>query len=665
MKHLSVLFLLSLLSVQALCYEATVDGVTYIYEEYHVNQVDGTNDVVKMCSITDIKGSVPDSLIIPQSLDEFIVVSIGWNFLKDCHSLIHVELPLFCREVNTAFINCLNLESVVMDSHIDYVNPYAFEGCNKVRSLTCYALLPPTYWHSSDPSIHFSDDVRNNATLYVRPGCKQAYSESLVWGNFLNIEEMDVPQYRVGDENKSYIDGIPYIYTILSVEEKTCMFGRKVPSSKLVNENRYDDGPHWLATKYGKTEIVNIPSEIDGFTVTELGYKCLYGIDLDSIVIPETVKKICGYMSNHQIYELVIPASVRYIGPSFAYSYHYRVDPSNPVYDSRYDCDAIIHTASNTLLFGGTSIRTIPDDVVGIGDYAFRGCYLNESFVIPASVKKIGVGAFAGSHIDKKCSLAHFQIPTFMTEVPPYLFSGCVGLISVKFHDSVKTIGESAFSGCKITDVNLPVSLVYIGHRAFYGCHSLRSVNIDLDSLVYIGDGAFYETALINVELPNHAIEMGERAFGGARPRNRSIMIPESFEGFGAKAFSVYDVYDSPYNPYDAQGILSMAPISVLVSRKTNPTEIDTDVFDDKTVANATLYVPDGTIPLYQSLSGWDQFENIKEISELTMDMKSSKNISPISVYSPNGIKLKSSGNGVNIIRLDNGETKKVVVTKE
>ena len=97
---------------------------------------------------------------------------------------------------------------------------------------------------------------------------------------------------------------------------------------------------------------------------------------------------------------LAIPASVSSIFEG-AFSYCeslncITVDAGNPYFDSRNGCNAIIHTATNTLV-AGCRATTIPSDVTAIGAYAFLGIFAThaDSITIPASVTSIGTGAFA------------------------------------------------------------------------------------------------------------------------------------------------------------------------------------------------------------------------------------------------------------------------------
>ena len=90
-------------------------------------------------------------------------------------------------------------------------------------------------------------------------------------------------------------------------------------------------------------------------------------------------------------------------------------------------------------------------------------------------VDLIMAGAFANSDIRQ------IKLPPKVVTIEDYTFAGCKGLSSVLFNDSVRYIGEAAFSGTGITDLVLPASLQYVSNKAFNGCRlkscKLKSVN--------------------------------------------------------------------------------------------------------------------------------------------------------------------------------------------
>ncbi len=70
------------------------------------------------------------------------------------------------------------------------------------------------------------------------------------------------------------------------------------------------------------------------------------------------------------------------------------VDPNNEVYDSRENCNAIIRTADNVLLYGCQNTK-IPYSVTGIDDYAFEGHDRLKKISLPSGLTSIGNWAFA------------------------------------------------------------------------------------------------------------------------------------------------------------------------------------------------------------------------------------------------------------------------------
>ena len=241
--------------------------------------------------------------------------------------------------------------------------------------------------------------------------------------------------------------------------------------------------------------------------------------------------------------------------------------------DAFWGCESLqsINIPSSVTSIGDEAFRrceslqsiNIPDSVTSIGEGAFHGCESLQSINIPDSVTSIGCGAFAWCE-----SLQSINIPDSVTSIGCGAFAWCKSLQSIKIPDSVTSIGNIAFNGCEslrkvdICNKNyytqdnvlissqgvvlscwsheehivLPDSVTSIGDSAFEGCKSLQSINIP-GSVTSIGDSAFWGCYhLESINIPDSVTSIGNRAFCDCRLLN-SVIIPDSVTSIGNNAF--------------------------------------------------------------------------------------------------------------------------------
>ena len=244
-----------------------------------------------------------------------------------------------------------------------------------------------------------------------------------------------------------------------------------------------DDGTVEITDYNGNAKTVDIPAEINGKSVTSIGYCAFYNCSsLASIMLPDGVTSIGDWAFNF--------------------------------------CTSL------------TSI-TIPNGVTSIGDYAFYCCTSLTSITLPESVKEIGSSAFFGCasltainvatenqnyvsvngvlyNIDKTTIICYpagkkgnnYNILDSVTGIGKYAFNGCTNLTSITIPDGVTEIGNYAFEGCTgLTSVTLPGSVTSIGTMAFIRCASLTSITIP-DKVASIGDCPFLGcTSLVSINV--------------------------------------------------------------------------------------------------------------------------------------------------------------------
>ncbi len=346
----------------------------------------------------------------------------------------------------------------------------------------------------------------------------------------------------------------------------------------------------------------NLMSVLIPDNVTTIGVSSFSGcVRLSSVTIPEGVTTISptAYNDCLSLTSIHIPASVTDIGilafniqqVNYSSSGFHSVRQSitvaegNTKYDSRENCNALIETATNKLLYGCAN-TTIPSSVSAIAGNAFSNSIIT-SIVIPNSVLSIGSGAFAYCNslssvtVELETPLTIASV-TFTNRASATLYvpAGCkavyekadywkefgtivemeVSSPAITFADNnVKAIcvanwdtnedGElSEEEAAAVTDLGIVfkgntsittfnelqyfTGLTEIPSQAFMGCSNLTSVVIP-DNITSIGYSAFDDCyALSSINLPSTITFIDGAAFSDCHSLT-SITLPEGIPSMG------------------------------------------------------------------------------------------------------------------------------------
>ena len=342
---------------------------------------------------------------------------------------------------------------------------------------------------------------------------------------------------------------------------------------------------------------------------------------MQSVTIPSTVKEIEeeAFSNCSSLTSVTFPSKVTSIG-KYAFSYcggltSMKVDEGNTTYDSRNNCNAIIETATNTLI-AGCKNTIIPNSVTSIGEDAFHYNSGLTSITIPNSVTSIGVCAFIG------CSgLTSVTIPNSVTDIESSTFWKCSSLTSVTIPNSVTSIGFNAFGDCtSLTSVTIPNSVTSLGNSAFEGCSGLTSVTIP-NSVKNIGEFAFRNcSSLTSVTIPNSVTNIGQWTFAGCSSLI-SVTIPNSVTSIGYNAFGDCSALTSVTIPNGVTSIESNAfagcnGMNDVWCHAENVPATNSYAFYNSPIALATLHVPAGSLEAYKTTAPWSSFGSIVAIED-------------------------------------------------
>lgn len=425
------------------------------------------------------------NVVIPSKLNNRPVTSIGEKAFYDCDSLKSITIPDSVTSIgNQAFYDCYYLVSVLIPDSVTIIGNQTFYYCDSLVSI----LIPDSVISIGDQAFSCCNKLVN---IYVDENNR---NYSSIDGNLYTKDGKTLVTYASGKSDNAFI--IPdSVTSIGSYAFYSC----------------------------GKLTSITIP---DG--VTSIGDSAFSNCgSLTSITIPDSVTNVgdSAFYYCRSLTSAEIGGSVTSIGNQAFYEcenlkdvyFNGGLEDWLEISFQNYYDNPLQYGAN--LYFEGELVTDliIPDTVTRIGHCAFYGCGSLVTVTIPDTVTYIGRIAFRGctwlqyneynnayylgnennpyyALVDAKDETIYScTIHNDTVVIASWAFIHCYkNLSSVTFGNSVKYIGDSAFSSTKLKDsLIIPDGVISIGDSAFSGCYDLTSVIIP-SSVTEMGKSVFH-----------------------------------------------------------------------------------------------------------------------------------------------------------------------------
>lgn len=248
-------------------------------------------------------------------------------------------------------------------------------------------------------------------------------------------------------------------------------------------------------------------------------------VDIQEAVIPEGVVKIERGGIPPSVSRIVMPESLREIGPYACNGFLHLQQISFPA--------GVTHIGQSAFQnCGSLTCVVLPPNLISLGSRAFQGCSGLTSILLPPKLTEIETGAFC-----QCASLENVCIPPNITEIKSNAFQKCVKLQSIVLPDGLQKIGYEAFCGCTgLRAVKIPDTVKRIEFGAFQNCSALRAISFP-PGLESLQKDVLAGSSLEEFDIPDGVMELERGAFSQC-VRLRRITIPDSVKKISRYAFA-------------------------------------------------------------------------------------------------------------------------------
>ncbi|MDR2791599.1 MAG: leucine-rich repeat domain-containing protein [Tannerellaceae bacterium] len=268
---------------------------------------------------------------------------------------------------------------------------------------------------------------------------------------------------------------------------------------------------------------------------------------------------------------------------------------------------SVLHVPDSVFEVSDVGIR-IFYKVTAIGDSALRFSDM-DTLVLPTGVRTIGASAFFNCDKLKKVTF-----PNDLEEIGVSAFEGCFALSidTFKVGEKLHSIRNRAFQEVWVSEISF-ADAERLEYLSGFGRTKLKSLNDIPETVKTIGDGAFSGCKIKSVTLPSKLKYLS----GFEETDIESLHIPEGVEELGLRAFA-----DCPITkltlPASVRKIgaeaLSIKLLDTLRSESKDVPMANALAFKEVDKTTCILEIPVGTS--YRARTGWEDFLLVEEFGD-------------------------------------------------
>ncbi len=636
-------------------------------------------------------------IVIPASVTyenvNYTVTSIGKNAFNNCSGLKSVVLPNTIKSIkDRAFYRCNNLGSITLPDQLISIDGQAFKGCSALVSVVIPASVAEIGTEAFGECTNLTSiivdsenkmfDSRNNCNAII-----ETPTNTLLMGCRTTL----IPPGVTTVKSRAFSDcsGLTSITTPSSLQtiEPYAFQGCKNLVSVSLSSNVISIGGYAFSECIGLKEVyceVKEPLDIEDavFDRVDIQYTLLY-VPAGSEYAYQKTNVWRNFMDISAIgdvshaftvdginYDFVDEKNLEVIGPRQNIR-GARIPEVVDYQGSSYTVSRIAEDA----FYGNDwlTVVSIPVSVLSVGDSAFAACdYLKTIFLERQEPISVSQNAFYG--VEAKLMVPPNSRESYLAstgwgnaferieeyEAERVVNNPMAGTLSetmadadIQYFKSLKLTGE--LNGTDIRFVRKlsgcidPFDSSQLFSRTYYVNEGIFSV-LDLSEAKIVSGGNWYSYTHVDETGPEDAYLYTEEdcisPYMFAYSNLKAIYLPKTIKQLGERAFYLSK------NLTDVYCYLENVP------------ETDVAAFDGVPTESATLHVPASAIEAYRSAWPWSDFKEIIALENGETSVGSIKRSCSDSqaVYTIDGRRLASPRKGMNIIRMNDGSFRKVVI---